>query len=109
MALKKLIDEGYVRYIISQNIDGLHLKTGVSRENLAELHGNMFIEQCNTCDRQYVRTSATTTVGQKCLDTTCPRQQISGRACRGKLCDTILDWEDNLPDSDLKMSELHSR
>ncbi|GJQ86337.1 putative NAD binding protein [Trypoxylus dichotomus] len=108
MALKKLIQEGYVRYIVSQNIDGLHLRTGISRENLAELHGDMFIEQCNTCDRQYIRKSATTTVGQKCLETNCPRQQISGRACRGKLCDTILDWEDNLPESDLKMAELHS-
>ncbi|KAI4458776.1 nad-dependent protein deacetylase sirtuin-(6/7) family member [Holotrichia oblita] len=108
MALKKLIDDGYIRYIVSQNIDGLHLKTGVVRQHIAELHGNMFIEQCNTCDRQFIRKSATTTVGQKCLEINCPRQQISGRACRGKLCDTILDWEDNLPDSDLKMAELHS-
>lgn len=51
MALKQLIDKDMVQYIISQNIDGLHLKTGISRKNIAELHGNMFIGQCNTCER----------------------------------------------------------
>lgn len=51
MALKALIDGGHVKYIVSQNIDGLHLKSGVSREYLSELHGNMFVENCNKCRR----------------------------------------------------------
>ena len=29
--------------------------------------------------------------------------------CRGKLLDTILDWEDALPDDDLEMAEEHCR
>lgn len=53
MALKKLIEDKTIHYIVSQNIDGLHLKSGLQRENLAELHGNMFIEQCNVCKRLY--------------------------------------------------------
>lgn len=36
-----------VRYIISQNIDGLHLRSAVQGQYLAELHGNMFTEQCD--------------------------------------------------------------
>lgn len=51
MAIKQLIDSGYVRFVVSQNIDGLHLKSGVNRKFIAELHGNMFTEQCNTCGR----------------------------------------------------------
>lgn len=51
MALKALIDSGHVKYIVSQNIDGLHLKSGLQRKYLAELHGNMFIENCNKCRR----------------------------------------------------------
>lgn len=51
LALKHLIDKGYIHYIISQNIDGLHLRSGISRSHIAELHGNMFTEQCNTCER----------------------------------------------------------
>lgn len=51
MALIKLVEAGYVKYIVSQNIDGLHLRTGVERKTISELHGNMFIEQCNLCKR----------------------------------------------------------
>ncbi|CAH1980695.1 unnamed protein product [Acanthoscelides obtectus] len=109
MALKHLIDKQYVHYIISQNIDGLHLKTGMSRSNIAELHGNMFVEQCNLCESQFVRFSATTSVGQKCLGTDCKRSAtLRARSCRGKLYDTILDWEDSLPEMDLEMSDYQS-
>ncbi|XP_011494696.1 PREDICTED: NAD-dependent protein deacetylase Sirt6 [Ceratosolen solmsi marchali] len=108
MALKKLIDANKVKFIISQNIDGLHLRSGVSRQYLAELHGNMFVEQCDKCGRQFIRNFATKSVGKKCLETVCRSEQIGGRPCRGKMHDTILDWEHNLPDNDLALSDLHS-
>ena len=108
MALKKLVEVGYVKFIVSQNIDGLHLRSGINRQNIAELHGNMFTEQCGTCKRQFIRYSATTSVGQKPLGSTCLGSQISRRGCRGKLVDTILDWEANLPDDDLIMADYHS-
>ncbi|KAL1487747.1 hypothetical protein ABEB36_015583 [Hypothenemus hampei] len=107
MALKHLVEKELVHYIISQNIDGLHLRTGLPRTHLAELHGNMFIGQCDTCDSQFVRTTATSTVGQKYLGEFCKRE-VRGRSCRGKLKDTILDWEADLPENDLEMSDYHS-
>lgn len=51
MALKALLDSGHIKYIVSQNIDGLHLRSGIPRSNIAELHGNMFIDVCDKCRR----------------------------------------------------------
>ncbi|KAL1117537.1 hypothetical protein AAG570_003853 [Ranatra chinensis] len=108
MALLKLIQTGKVQYIISQNIDGLHLRSGVPRKYLAELHGNMFVEQCSFCKRQFVRKKATTSVGQKCLGNSCPAQKGGGRSCRGKMHDVILDWEHSLPEKDLELADYHT-
>ena len=51
MALVGLVRAGVVKYVISQNVDGLHLKSGLPRENLSELHGNMFMEKCEKCGK----------------------------------------------------------
>ncbi|CAH0554013.1 unnamed protein product [Brassicogethes aeneus] len=108
MALKYLLDKNIVQYIVSQNIDGLHLKSGVNRTQISELHGNMFTEQCNVCESQFVRHQATTSVGKKLLGGECRRALVRGRVCRGKLHDTILDWEHNLPSNDLDMADYQS-
>lgn len=108
MALKTLIENNKVKFVISQNIDGLHLRSAIQRQYLAELHGNMFVEQCDKCGRQFIRNFATKSVGKKCLETVCRSERIGGRPCRGRMHDTILDWEHNLPDNDLALSDLHS-
>lgn len=108
MALKALVESGHVKYIISQNIDGLHLKSGLDRQYLSELHGNMFIDQCSKCRRQYIRNTPSETVGQKYSGGICKGGK-NARSCRGgQLLDNILDWEHDLPDKDLDLALMHS-
>ncbi|XP_028672312.1 NAD-dependent protein deacetylase sirtuin-6 [Erpetoichthys calabaricus] len=106
LALLSLQRAGILRYLISQNVDGLHVRSGFPRELLSELHGNMFVEECTKCGKQFVRDTVVGTMGLKLTGRLCDVPKSRGlRACRGKLRDTILDWEDSLPDRDLNLAD----
>ncbi|KAF5900411.1 NAD-dependent protein deacetylase sirtuin-6 isoform X1, partial [Clarias magur] len=110
MALLQLQRAGYLKYLISQNVDGIHLRSGFPRDRLSELHGNMFVEECEKCGKQYVREKAIGVMGLKPTGRYCEGTRSRGlRACRGKLISTILDWEDSLPDRDLNRADEASR
>lgn len=110
MALLELQRAGILQFLISQNVDGLHVRSGFPRDKLAELHGNMFVEECMKCGKQYVRDTVVGTMGLKPTGRLCDVSKRRGlRSCRGKLMDTILDWEDSLPDRDLNLSSEASR
>lgn len=52
-ALARLQAAGYLDYIITQNIDGLHQKAGADPERLIELHGSVHQIRCLDCRRLY--------------------------------------------------------
>ncbi|UCC95508.1 MAG: NAD-dependent protein deacylase [Candidatus Omnitrophota bacterium] len=47
-ALSQLEERGYLRGIITQNIDDFHFQAG--SRNVAEIHGNAYVFRCEMCD-----------------------------------------------------------
>lgn len=90
----QLVAMGKAKRIVSQNVDGLHLRSGVPPSKLTELHGNTFVETCETCHVDHVRDFEVETVGFKRTGRTCEH-------CGGKLRDFVLDWDSPIRDADL--------
>ena len=52
-AITALVNAGKVSHIITQNVDGLHQKSGSPDEIVIELHGNASYATCLTCAKRY--------------------------------------------------------
>ena len=48
-ALAKLVEQGRMSAIITQNVDGLHQRSGVPDSKVIELHGNATYASCLDC------------------------------------------------------------
>ena len=94
MALKELIDRDILKFIISQNIDGLHRKSGIHADKLAELHGNMGLEVCLKCNRQHMRDYNARTAKANKLHKT--GRICDTPSCGGELKDTIINFGESL-------------
>jgi mono-ADP-ribosyltransferase sirtuin 6 len=97
MILSALVEAGKVAAVITQNIDGLHVRSGIRRECLAELHGNIFAEKCSACEVVVTRSFDCGGVGFRPTGRLCQ--------CGGAMVDQLLDWEDDLPERDFDLAE----
>jgi NAD-dependent SIR2 family protein deacetylase len=55
MALRELMERGHLKYLVSQNTDGLHRKSGIHPDYLSELHGNSNLGVCEKCGQEFLR------------------------------------------------------
>jgi NAD-dependent deacetylase len=55
LAIAEMERLGKLDCVITQNIDGLHLKAGNSREKVIELHGTALTVSCLSCKKKYDR------------------------------------------------------
>ncbi|KAH7356932.1 DHS-like NAD/FAD-binding domain-containing protein [Rhexocercosporidium sp. MPI-PUGE-AT-0058] len=54
IALVELQNRGYLKYLVRQNCDGLHRKSGVLSDKISELHGNSNRESCKDCGKEFI-------------------------------------------------------
>ena len=52
-AIARLVTQGKVSSVITQNVDNLHQDSGVPEERVIELHGNASYAKCLTCGRRH--------------------------------------------------------
>lgn len=91
LVLSRLWKDGILKHIISQNVDGLHRKSGIPAAALSELHGNIFVERCTKCGAEFERNFNTICSGG-----------LTGRfcergACQGPLRHSGVGFGDDLP------------
>lgn len=98
MAITALHATGHVRYVVSQNVDSLHLRSGLPRHALSELHGNLFMRWCPRCCDEHPCETEVQTVGMSPTCASCPN-------CQTVLTDKALDWDDELPHLDLSRAK----
>lgn len=92
LAIVELNKLGKLKFLISQNVDNLHLKSGIPPEFLAELHGNITKLRCIRCEKIIDRSDE---------HAICP--------CGGTLVSSVVDFGQPLPERDLRLSFEHSR
>lgn len=92
LAVVELQNLGRLKFLISQNVDNLHLKSGIRPDLLAELHGNITRLRCMSCEKTTDRSTG---------ETNCD--------CGGVLIRSVVDFGQPLPERDLEQSYEHSR
>jgi len=95
MAYVELMRNGYLKFLVSQNCDGLHLKSGIATDKIAELHGNSNCEACAKCGKVYYKQThvhgyehKTWLTGNRCTSSN----------CNGRLRCTTVAFTQSMPD-----------
>ncbi|KAI0850573.1 DHS-like NAD/FAD-binding domain-containing protein [Daldinia vernicosa] len=107
MALVELQNRGILKYLISQNCDALHRKSGILPDKISELHGNNNREYCEDCGKEYIRDFRAVASYEKTV-----HDHRTGRKCTrcgGALRDSIVNFGEYLPAEPLRLARNHAK
>jgi NAD-dependent SIR2 family protein deacetylase len=112
LALVELQDLGKLRFLITQNTDNLHRRSGIRPEILAELHGNGQLMRCLGCGRLYARQEVGWDTrrwgpGYRTQEPM-PGQPVCAD-CGGRLISSVVNFGDPMPQGELALAEEHAR
>jgi len=97
-AIAALVASRLVDFVVTQNVDALHQRTTLPRDKLAVLHGSLFEERCSQCGAIAIVKDEIATISFKPTGRSCA-------VCGGAMHDTLLDWEDALPEAEFTEAE----
>jgi NAD-dependent deacetylase len=93
VSLQQLMSGGHLDLVITQNIDGLHQKSGVNDDRIIELHGSSHQIRCLDCRTLFPSDSAE--IDFQATIPTCPR-------CGGILKEATISFGEPLIEDDLR-------
>ena len=112
LALAELQEMGKLKFLITQNTDNLHRRSGIRGELIAELHGNGQLTRCMKCDRQYTHEDVPwdsrrwgpgyRTVKPVVGQPACPD-------CGGRLISSVVNFGDPMPQKEMLLADRHAR
>lgn len=91
-ALARLVAEGRDLSVVTQNIDGLHQRTGLPPERLLELHGNATFGRCLDCARRIELDEVRAAIAATGAAPRCP-------ACDGPVKAAIVSFGEPVPEA----------
>ena len=112
LALVELQRLGKLRFLITQNTDNLHRRSGINPSLLAELHGNGQLMRCLDCERLYARQEVgwdTNRWGPGYRTQKPVAGQPACPACGGRLISSVVNFGDPLPEKELMLAARHTR
>jgi len=92
MAIVELQKLGKLSFLISQNVDNLHLRSGIRPDLLAELHGNVTKLRCTRCEARVDKSA-----------------NMDRCSCGGRLVSSVVNFGQSLPRKELADSYWHSQ
>jgi NAD-dependent deacetylase len=102
---------GIMRFLISQNVDNLHLKSGIKSELLAELHGNYTLMKCLDCDSRFSRNEIgwnREVHGRGSRSEAETLDQPVCKTCQGRIISSVVNFNEPMPDKEVLISKEHS-
>ena len=106
-AIVELMKIGKLNYLISQNVDGLHAKSGIPFEMLAELHGNQYFMKCLDCNHKFTFEEVgwdKKIWGPGYRTKRVKKDQPNCPSCNGRVISSIVNFGDPLPFDELEES-----
>ena len=99
MAIVRLQDARRLAGVVTQNIDGLHYKSGLDDDMVAELHGNVRNSHCLSCDSRWPTEMVLEWVEAGDEDPTCPD-------CGGLVKTDTIMFGEMLPETEMRRASL---
>lgn len=107
----ELLEMGKLDFLISQNVDGLHAKSGIPFDKLAELHGNQHFMKCLKCKKKMTFKEAgwdKRKHGSGYRNRRVRKNQPPCPYCGGRLVNSIVNFGDPMPEDEVMESYYRS-